>query len=63
MKLLLSYLFYYLGDLISNTTMRWGNGYGYPIYNRLMLLSSDLDTENKLWKNVKSKKKKRGKRK
>ena len=62
-KLLFSHLFYHLGDLISRTTMRWGKGYGYPVYNRLMLLSSDLDTENKLWKNVKPKKKKRSKKK
>jgi hypothetical protein len=57
MKFLLSQLLYHAGDLISRTTMRWGNGYGYPVYNRIMLWSVDLDPEGKLWKHVKPRKK------
>lgn len=44
------YITYYLGDLISRTTMRYGNGYGYRLYSKLMHISSDLDTEDLLWK-------------
>lgn len=57
MKLLLSRIFYVIGDLISITIMRWGDGYyGYPVYNKLMLWSVDLDTHGKIWKFVKNKK-------
>jgi len=56
-KLFLSHILYYIGDFISRTLMR--AGIGYPLYNRIMLLSSDLDTEGKLWKTVKPRKKKR----
>lgn len=59
MKLLLSKLLYHAGDLISRTTMRWGDGFGYPVYSKLMLWSVDLDTKQKLWKKVKSKKTKK----
>lgn len=44
------YATYFLGDLISRTTMRFGNGYGYGLYSKLMLISSELDTEDMLWK-------------
>jgi len=57
MKLFLVYIFYYLGDIISRTTMQWFNGFGYGLYSKLMLWSSDLDTENKIWKSVKDKNK------
>lgn len=46
----LIYITYFLGDLISRTTMRIGNGYGYRLYSKLMLISSDLDNEDILWK-------------
>ena len=62
MKLLLSRIFYVIGDLISITTMRWGDGYGYPLYNKLMLWSVDLDTHGKIWKFVKNKKARNDKR-
>jgi hypothetical protein len=42
------YLAYWLGDVISRTVMRVGVGYG--AYNRLMLYSSDLDVDCRLWK-------------
>lgn len=59
MKLLLSKIFYYAGDLISKTTMQWGDGWGYRAYNKLMLWSIDLDTEEKIWKKVLPPKKKK----
>lgn len=58
MKLFLVYLFYYIGDIISRTTMQWFNGFGYRAYSKLMLWSSDMDTEDRLWKSAKSKKRK-----
>jgi len=57
MKIFFSYIFYYLGDTISRTTMQWFNGFGYGVYSKLMLWSSDLDTEDRLWKPVKKKRK------
>jgi hypothetical protein len=36
--------------------MNWGDGYGFKIYNKVMLWSVDLDKEGKIWKYVKSKK-------
>jgi hypothetical protein len=59
MRLLLSYLFYYLGDIISRTTMVWGNGFGYSFYSYLMNASVNLDTNHKIWKTVKPKKKRK----
>jgi hypothetical protein len=53
MRLFLIYLFYYLGDIISRTTMQWFNGLGYGLYSKLMLWSSDLDLKNILWKSPK----------
>jgi hypothetical protein len=44
------YITYFLGDLVSRTTMRVGEGYGYGLYSWLMLKSSNLDTEDILWK-------------
>ena len=40
------------------TIMNWGDGYGYKIYNKVMLWSVSLDEEGRIWKRVKSKKKK-----
>lgn len=57
MRIFLIYLFYYIGDIISRTTMQWFNGLGYGIYSKLMLLSSDLDTDDILWKSTKRKNK------
>jgi len=58
MKIFFSYIFYYLGDIISRTTMQWLNGFGYSFYTKLMLISCDLDEKGKIWKYVKSKKRK-----
>ena len=39
--------------------MFWGDGYGFKIYNKVMLWSVDLDTNGKIWKYVKPKRKKK----
>ena len=61
MRYILSYFLYIIGDIISRTTMLFGDGYGFKIYNKVMLWSVDLDEEAKIWKHVnpKSKKKKK----
>ena len=61
MRLMLSKILYYIGDFISRTTMVWGDGYGFKVYNKVMLWSVDLDKEGKVWKYVKPKKKKKKK--
>lgn len=53
MKLIFSYIFYFIGDIISRTTMRLGDGYGYSVYSKVMNLSVNLDVKNKVWKKVK----------
>jgi len=63
MKLLLSKFLYHIGDIISLTTMRLGNGYGWKVYNKIMLWSVDLDQNGKVWKYVKPKKKSKSKKK
>lgn len=57
MRYILSYALYIIGDIISMTIMNWGDGYGYKIYNKVMLWSVNLDKECKIWKPVKPKKK------
>lgn len=42
MKILLSYILYYAGDLISRPMNRFDWGWLYPLYNRLMLWSVSL---------------------
>lgn len=58
MRYILSYLLYIIGDIISRTTMLWGDGYGFNIYNKVMMWSVNLDKECKIWKPVNHKKKK-----
>ena len=58
MRYILSYALYIIGDIISMTIMNWGDGYGYKIYNKVMLWSVNLDKEGRIWKPVKQKKKK-----
>jgi len=62
MRLFISKILYYIGDAISLTTMKWGNGYGYSIYKQIMLWSCDLDVNGKIWKYVKQKDSKRKKK-
>jgi len=59
MRIALSYILYLVGDIISRTLMFWGDGYGFKIYNKVMLWSVDLDTNGKIWKYVKPKRKKK----
>jgi len=51
MKLALSWLLYHIGDILSYGVSRYG--YGYSLYNKIMLLSSDLDDKGVIWKDVK----------
>jgi len=37
--------------------MQWFNGFGYRVYSKFMLWSSNLDTEDQLWKPVKKRRK------
>jgi hypothetical protein len=62
MKHLVSLFLYYVGDMISRTTMFWGNGFGYSIYKQVMLWSCDLDVEGRIWKYVKPKSKRKKKK-
>ena len=57
MKFLLSYFFYIIGDIISKTIMFWYNGYGFKIYNKLMLWSVQLDNKGRIWKHIRTKRK------
>jgi hypothetical protein len=53
MKLALSLVLYYLGDIASRTLLRVGIGYG--IYKNLMLWSVQLDDKFDVWKEAKPK--------
>jgi len=57
MKLALSWVLYWLGDVVSRTILRLGIGYG--LYKTLMLWSVDLDDKFNVWKEVKPKRRKR----
>ena len=59
LKETLSRILYHIGDILSLTTMRFGDGYGWKIYNKIMLWSVDLDQNGKILKYVKPKKKKK----
>ena len=56
----LSWLLYWLGDLVSKTLCRWG--LAGSLYQKLMRLSVKLDKNFEIWKEVKPRKK-RSKRK
>ena len=49
MKFALAWICYAIGVLVSETILRLG--WGYSLYNKLMLLSSDLDDKGRIWKN------------
>lgn len=49
MKLALSHVLFYLGDLVSKLPQVLF-GCWYPLYNWLMLTSVRLDTEGVIWK-------------
>ena len=52
MKTLLSRLFYYMGHLVSFFLYCDWFCFLYPVYKKLMIWSSDLDKEGKVWDNV-----------
>ncbi len=53
----LSWLLYWLGDLVSRTLCRWG--LAGSLYQKLMLLSVECDKDFNVWKEVKPRKKRR----
>ena len=57
MKLALSWVMYWLGDVISRTILRLGIGYG--LYKTLMLWSVELDDKFDVWKEIKPKRRKK----
>ena len=57
MKLALSWVLYWLGDVISRTILRLGIGYG--LYKTLMLWSVELDDKFDVWKEVKPRRRKK----
>ena len=61
MKLALSWVLYWLGDVISRTILRLGIGYG--LYKTLMLWSVELDDKFDVWKEVEPRKKRKAKKK
>lgn len=53
MRFIASKILYYCGDLLSNFLyFEWMGAVLYPIYKKLMLWSSELDKEGKIWHNV-----------
>jgi hypothetical protein len=50
MKQLASTVLYHIGDWISWPMSRFDWAWLYPVYNRIMILSSELDVEKKIWK-------------
>ena len=53
MRLIASKILYYCGDLLSNFLyFEWIGAVLYPFYKKLMLWSSELDKEGKIWHNV-----------
>ena len=57
MRLALSWVMYWLGDVISRTILRLGIGYG--LYKTLMLWSVELDDKFDVWKEIKPKRRKK----
>jgi hypothetical protein len=50
MKLVLAHICYLLGDFVSRLLYWDSLAFLYPVYNKLMLWSSDLDTNGVIWK-------------
>jgi hypothetical protein len=50
MKQLLSHICYFLGDMISKLLYWDLLSWVYPVYNKLMIWSSDLDEKGEIWK-------------
>jgi len=49
-KLVLSFFLYFIGNLISKLLYFNCFSFLYAIYNKIMLLSCELDTKGKIWK-------------
>lgn len=49
-KTILSYILYWIGDMISKLLVWDLFAFLYPVYNKLMICSSNLDIHNKLWR-------------
>ena len=49
--IVLAWVLYWIGDIISITFMRFG--LGYPIYNKVMNWSLKFDKNDVIWKKVK----------
>jgi len=56
MKIILSKVLYYVGDLVSRLLYFNCFSWLYPLYRKIMLLSCDLDRDNKVWKTVNKRK-------
>jgi hypothetical protein len=57
---ILSKIFYHLGNIVSVTILPLG--VGWKLYQKLMLISVDLDTNFDVWKEVKQRKTRRKKK-
>jgi len=55
----LSWLLYWLGDLVSRTLCRWG--LAGSLYQKLMLWSVECDKDFNVWKEVKPRKRRKRK--
>ena len=51
MKYYFALVLFWIGDKISIPMCKWDWAFLYPIYNKLMIWSSDLDKEGRIWKN------------
>jgi len=53
LKLIASKILFYCGDTLSNFLyFEWMGAVLYPVYKKLMIWSSELDKEGKIWHNV-----------
>lgn len=50
MKLMLSYILYYMGDFVSKLLYWDSLAWLYPVYNKLMIWSAELDEDHVIWK-------------
>lgn len=53
MRTLFSKILYYVGDLVSKFLYFDFFSWLYPFYRKIMILSSELDKEGKVWENKK----------
>ena len=55
MKYMIAVVLYYVGDVISRIMQIKYCGWLYPIYNKIMLKSCQLDVKGTLWTRVEDK--------